>query len=49
LWTSDGTSAGTLEVTPITGASSAGLAPTDITVFGSGALARVSVVPAYCE
>ncbi|MGC2784541.1 MAG: hypothetical protein WA397_12065, partial [Roseiarcus sp.] len=38
LWTSDGTAAGTVELTSITGASSAGVAPADLTVFGSDAL-----------
>ena len=38
LWTTDGTAGGTKELTSVLGASSAGLAPSDLTVFGSEAL-----------
>ena len=34
LWTTDGIAAGTVELASIAGASSAGIAPTDLTVFG---------------
>jgi ELWxxDGT repeat protein len=37
LWTTDGTAVGTVELTSIVGASSAGIAPSDLTVFGSEA------------
>jgi ELWxxDGT repeat protein len=38
LWTSDGTTVGTAELTAIAGASSAGLAPSGLTVLGNEAL-----------
>lgn len=42
LWTSDGTAAGTVELTSIAGASSAEVAPADLTVFGADALFSAS-------
>ena len=38
LWATDGTKGGTHEITSVTGAASAGVDPTDITVFGGQAL-----------